>query len=165
MDVKIKSQLLTMFLLLTPNLVYAQRIDAKVALSYLGYNPFRLDADTSIAKDIDKILFACDGLGKTTMGEIECYYMAIQATERKIRIAYNQLYKKLDSSDKKRLQKTQLKWDAYFKAESDFLDNSFNAAPQKYGHGREHAIAHVEWLFKIARQRLIAIRVFSHQIY
>jgi uncharacterized protein YecT (DUF1311 family) len=164
----IKSCLFATILFVLPICTWAQNadFDEKVVLSYLGFNPFSRDADTALAHDIDKILFDCDGMGKTTVGEIGCYYEAIAATEKKIKIAYRALYKKLDSSDKKTFKITQTKWEAYFNTEKDFLNNTFNHPRSEniYGHGREHAIAYVEWLFKIARQRLIAIRVFSNEI-
>ncbi|MES2702354.1 MAG: lysozyme inhibitor LprI family protein [Bacteroidota bacterium] len=155
-------------LLLLAGQVIAQEEDDKTGLSFLGYSPFSINADTSLAHDIDSILYNCpDGLGRTTIGDITCYQETIVLVEKKIDLEYKVLYNRLDDIDKKLLKKTQDSWNAYFNAESFFLHSAFYtwANYQKYGHGREHAIAQAEWLFKLARQRLIAIRVFSNEIY
>ncbi len=139
----------------------------KVALSYLGYNPFNSLTDSSLARDIDSMLFDClDSSGAKTISEIACYYRLTEAVDTKIRMEYLILYAKLDSTDKSLFKMTENRWNSYFKEEKAFLYSVFYTWPNKgkYQHGREHSTAQAEWLFKIARQRLIALRVFGREI-
>ncbi len=139
----------------------------KVALSYLGYNPFNRLSDSILANDVDSMLFNClDLFGATTMGDIECYYKLTEIVEKNIKKEYIKLYARLDSTDKKLFKATETRWNNYFKEEKAFLYSAFYmwSNYSKYEHGREHSIAQAEWLYKLARQRLIAIRAFSNEI-
>lgn len=165
----VASAIFWLILVVTSEHVSAQENyeNEKVALSYLGYNPFNRLADSTLARDVDSTLFNClDAAGATTMGDIDCYYRLTEVVEQKIKKEYKKLYTMLDSADKALFKRTQNKWDSYFKQEKEFLYSAFYtwANYSKYEHGREHSIAQAEWLFKIARQRLIAIRAISNEI-
>jgi hypothetical protein len=139
----------------------------RVALSYLGYNPFNRLPDSSLAKDVDNVLFNClDSAGETTMGNIECYYRLTEVVGQKIKKEYRRLYARLDNTDKRLFKATETRWDSYFKQEREFLYSAFYTWSNysKYEHGREHSEAQAQWLFQIARQRLIAIRAISNEI-
>lgn len=139
----------------------------KVALSYLGYNPFSRLPDSRLARDVDSMLLIClDSAGETTMGDIDCYYRLTVVVEKKIKKEYRKLYTRLDNADKKLFKATEAKWDSYFKEEKEFLYSAFYTWSNynKYEHGREHSEAQAQWLFQIARQRLIAIRAISNEI-
>ncbi|MBZ0099399.1 MAG: DUF1311 domain-containing protein [Taibaiella sp.] len=142
-------------------------INDKVALSYLGYNAFNTLPDSTIAYDLDSILFNCLGTsGATTVGSIDCYNALTDTAKKMINQEYKKLYTKLEKDDKKLLEETQDRWNKYFTREKDFLYSTFYTWTNyaKYGHGREHSIAQAEWVFQIARQRLIAIRAFRMEV-
>lgn len=139
----------------------------RVALSYLGYNAFQNLPDSTVASDVDSILFNClDTSEATTMGQIDCYFKLMGITEKMILYECKELSLKLDHDDKKLFKETQYLWNKYFNQEKNFLHKVFYTWTNqvKYGHGSEHSIAQAEWLFQIARQRLIALRVFSKEI-
>ena len=164
---KNKGVILLLLILLSLN-SEAQNSNRKAELSYLGFNPFNRLSDNAIANDIDKILLKClDTSGGTNSGDIKCYDDATELTKKRISAIYWKLYIKLDSKDRILLKASQAKWNNYFKAEKDFVYSTFHtwSNVQKYGHGMEHSIAEAQWLFQIARQRLIVLRTFNTEVY
>ena len=137
----------------------------KVMLSYLGYNAFATDADSTLAMDVDSILLNCRfNQGVTTLGDIFCANQAIEIIMQKIEKEYKAISGSLHKSERILFSKSHDMWQIYFNGEDSFLDGVFNDNGRKYNHGREHSVVKAEWLFQIARQRLIALRAIGAQI-
>jgi len=131
--------------------------------SYNATSPEKF-GDTVYAHEIDSFVtnYTNDG---TTFGAMRCYYRATEKTDTLIEAAYQEIFQKLRSQQDKKLFKTaQDNWQNYFASEKIFLHKIFYSKEPGYGLGREHAITQAQWVFQVARQRLILLKNIDGQI-
>lgn len=134
-------------------------------LDAMGINPFDTLNNAAMARELDSILSNCQAQpgASSVIASSSCFNEARAVAEEWIGKVYNQLYQQLGHKDRQALQKTQQDWWAYYKREETFLTQAYHSG-DSYGHGREHDEVKYQWLFQIARQRYIALKVYGRQV-
>lgn len=137
----------------------------RLSLSAMGFTWTDNISDVTIAKDMDNLLINClhHPDHGNTMSERICFYEATDTIKKIIEKEYQQLYSKLDNEDKLCLKKSQDAWSDYFAKEHVFLSGAF--VMEKYHHGSGHTVNKAQWGYQVARQRLIALRVYESEIH
>ncbi len=132
--------------------------------SYNATSPYKF-GDTVYSQEIDIFLknYPSDG---TTFGDMRSYYHATEKLDTIIQVVYEKIYQKLKTDQDKKLFKTsQDDWRTYFTSETLFLHELYWTNEREYGFGREHSITQAQWVFQVARQRLILLKNIDEQIY
>jgi alpha-L-arabinofuranosidase len=135
--------------------------------SLFSYNATGLDKfeDTIYAYEIDTFLknYPSDG---STFGDMKSYYQATEKLDKMIEEVYKKIYKKLkNKQDKKLFKISHDNWKRYFESEATFLHEIYYTKEIEYGFGREHSVTQAQWVFQIARQRLILLKNIDEQTY
>lgn len=129
---------------------------------YISY--FSLDSSTAelIKADSVLIFYLSNPANETNYGMPCCYYLAGKYAALELKKNLKLLYKQLEKEDVLSFRQAQKAWQAYYRAESEFMKGALVGYSNfsKYGQGREIMIDKASRIYQLIKERIIAVKYY-----